>query len=113
MIKFTPVFLWKVLLCVAATDTEGPFTHIQSIKTRGAAGFEYFNIDGVDYVACANFFTSKGSRAGSSQQPSMNTKSVIYRIKSVSNSTRLRLHVVQRIPTTGTYFVCIIHSPNI
>ena len=43
------------------------FIEAARISTRGNAGFEHFNLDGRDYVAVANFFTSAPGRRISSQ----------------------------------------------
>ena len=71
---------WKahknVCVVLAASLSLGsaqPFEKALDVPTKGAAGWTHFVVDGRDYLAVANFFTSRpGAR------PSMTTESVVY-----------------------------------
>ena len=73
------------------------FIEAARISTRGNAGFEHFNLDGRDYVAVANFFTSAPGR-----RADMSTTSVLYECTQ-SAAGGLELIEVQRFPTTGAH----------
>ena len=70
-----------------------------SIPTRGAAGFEKFTIDGRDYIASANFFTSAPGRT-----PAMETDSVVYALTRGDTGKPL-FTKIQSIPTVGAHGV--------
>ena len=64
-----------------------------------AAGWEHFSIDGRDYLAVANFFTS-----GPARQPSMVTESTVY--EAVRGPFgELTLREIQAFRTTGAHGV--------
>lgn len=96
----------KSLLCASFLAQEafcyredGPFKVVANINTKGAAGWTHFNIDGQDYLSVANFFTSNPAR-----KPNMETKSVVYRVKSY-NQTSLKLKKVQELDSVGAHGV--------
>lgn len=86
-----------------AQAAEMPFFEAATVQTRGAAGWEHFVIDGVDFLAVANFFTSAPGR-----QPSMTTDSAVY--TATTDGVQLQLTEVQRFRTTGAHGVAHLES---
>lgn len=82
-----------------AADPEPPLVEAASVETRGAAGWEHFAIDGKDYLAVANFFTSSPGRT-----PNMDTESMIYRAELAADG-KLHLDELQGLHTTGAHGV--------
>ena len=102
----------RACLAIAASllssAAAAPFEEVLKVPTRGAAGWTHFVIDGQDYLAVANFFTSRpGAR------PSMETTSVVYKAyatpsyatPSAAAGTKLRLEALQSFTTTGAHGV--------
>ena len=97
---------WKshksVCVVLAASLSLGsaqPFEKALDVPTKGAAGWTHFVVDGRDYLAVANFFTSRpGAR------PSMTTESVVYEAFSDAPG-KLRLEKLQAFATTGAHGV--------
>ena len=100
----------RACLAIAASllssAAAAPFEEVLKVPTRGAAGWTHFVIDGQDYLAVANFFTSRpGAR------PSMETTSVVYKAyatpsyatPSAAAGTKLRLEALQSFTTTGAH----------
>ena len=69
-------------LALALLATESPFAEAAVVQTRGAAGWAHFVIDGKDFLAVANFFTS-----GPGRQPSMETDSSIFLVRATEDRT--------------------------
>lgn len=89
----------SLLSTAAASGGEGPFIEALKVPTRGAAGWEHFQIAGQDYLCVANFFTSRpGVHA------SMETDSVVY-TADIDGSGQLQLGEVQAFRTTGAHGV--------
>ena len=102
MLTFRAMFPF-LLVCVSVMVADGVSFRVEKvgkIKTRGAAGFEHFQIDGKDYVASANFFTSSPGR-----NPSMKTTSVVYRVRKSKNSNKLRFKRINSLQTVGAHGV--------
>ena len=82
---------------VAAPPQERALEVAALVPTRGAAGWSHFQINGLDYLAVANFFTSSPGR-----DARMETDSVLYLVQVAD---RLSLREVQRFPTIGAHGV--------
>ena len=87
-----------LLLLLGHATARTRFTEVARLKTRGNAGFEHFNLDGRDYLAVANFFTSAPGR-----RADMSTTSVLYECTAGKGSDSLELFEVQRFPTIGAH----------
>ena len=87
------------LLMPSPLTTAAPFVEAANIPTRGAAGWAHFIIDGQDYVAVANFFTSSPCK-----QPRMETESTVYKAV-ISNTGQLQLTELQRFKMIGAHGV--------
>ena len=86
-------------LALALLATESPFAEAAVVQTRGAAGWAHFVIDGKDFLAVANFFTS-----GPGRQPSMETDSSIFLVRATEDR-KLQLTEVQSFRTVGAHGV--------
>ena len=86
------------------TAVESLFSKAATAETRGAAGWEHFVIDGIDFLAVANFFTS-----GPGRQPSMTTDSVVYKA-TTADGGKLHLSQVEGFRTTGAHGVCHLEA---
>jgi hypothetical protein len=98
--------LLTLALMSASTQAQAAemlFFEAATVQTRGAAGWEHFVIDGVDFLAVANFFTSAPGR-----QPSMTTDSAVY--TATTDGVQLQLTEVQRFRTTGAHGVAHLES---
>ena len=93
------------LLTSSSSVAAAAFTEAATVQTRGAAGWDHFVIDGADYLAVANFFSSSPGR-----QPSMKTESTIYR--AAADGMKLRLTEVQGFLTTGAHGVVHFEHDN-
>eukprot|EP01050_Picozoa_sp_SAG11_P013122 SAG11_NODE_1511_length_4769_cov_3.389722_6_plen_176_part_00 len=70
------------------------------VPTRGAAGWAHFELEGRDFLAVANFFTSAPRR-----RASMTTDSVLYAASLGGDGISLELEEVQRFQTAGAHGV--------